>query len=64
MSVSQVKYLVTFLYKENKKLSVIVIDEEGMNEDEISLEAQINLQNEGHNLDWEQLEMVSCDIVK
>ncbi|QFP93426.1 UNVERIFIED_ORG: hypothetical protein Xoosp15_161 [Xanthomonas phage Xoo-sp15] len=64
MSISQVKYLVTFLYKENKKLSVIVIDEEGMNEDEISLEAQINLQNEGHNLDWGQLEMVSCDIVK
>ncbi|USL89394.1 hypothetical protein vBBceHLY2_00118 [Bacillus phage vB_BceH_LY2] len=50
------------VYKEEMKLEVVVIDEEGMNADEIFTEAQVNLQNEGIILDWEFLELENCTL--
>jgi hypothetical protein len=64
MNKYQAKYEVTFSYGEEVVFSVIVINEEGMNEDEIVLEAQVTLQKEGIQFDAEKIELVSCLLVK
>ncbi len=56
------EYNVTFIDDTGKKFLVTVIDEEGMNEDEIVTEAQVNMQREGIQFDTEKLELVSCTL--
>lgn len=57
-----VRYKVVFNHGKDT-LTAIVTDEEGMNEDEIVTEAQVILQRRGVQIDFEQIELVSCEIL-
>lgn len=59
MNKNQMRYEVIFSYG-NVYITVYVIDEEGMNEEEIIMYAQVDMQKEGLGFDFEKLELVSC----
>lgn len=56
MIITQAIYEVKFSHDEKEEFSVIVKDEEGMNEDEIVTEAMINMQNKG-------VKLINCTLI-
>lgn len=57
------RYEVIFSYGD-VYITVYIIDEEGMSEEEIVMYAQVDMQKEGLEFDFEKLELVSCLLTK